>query len=156
MSALSPAATIENSPSPQEPRGIYGFVMFTFFCLCNFFYFLWILIPQSWTESWPYEPPQKYWAVAVPILFCTTLFLFAFCIYPAMHSRHDCELNDLSSITDHYAISAKKKAKKLKDTIKETTEHEDIHYKLIQPALDMDLAKVCELLYMEPNNLINE
>lgn len=95
----------EYSPSPQPSRGIYGFIFASLCVLFIFSYFLWLVIPASIIDTWPYQPPQKYWAVAVPIFFCTALFLFAFFIYPSLHSVHDGELDDLSAITDRHAIS---------------------------------------------------
>jgi len=94
----------EHTPNPQVSRGIYGFVMYLFFVSFIIVYMLWLLIPVEMTHSWTYEPPQKYWAIAVPIFFCTGLFLFAFCIYPAMCSRHDGALDEPSAVRDKFAV----------------------------------------------------
>jgi len=96
--------SIPHSPAPQQSRGIYGFVFFITWNLLIFFYFIWIILPTEWTRTLPYEPPQIYWAAALPIYFCTCLFFFAFCIYPALHSRHDGELDDQNSITDNFSL----------------------------------------------------
>jgi len=94
----------EHSPSPQPSRGIYGFILGS---SCAFFiisYAVWMLIPAEVIETWPYQPPQKYWAAAVPVFFCTVLFLFAFLIYPSLHLLHDGELDEPSAITDRHAF----------------------------------------------------
>ena len=150
---------IEHSPAPQESRGIYGFVLFLFFLLFIVFYLLWIFIPSAWTKTWAYAPPQKYWAVALPVFFCTTLFLFAFCIYPALHSIQDGAMNDLSAITDRFAIkpvpvpnvpiktakrlSLKRRISERMRIITEDTERP------IPVAGDMCLDEVCQTLYLK-------
>jgi len=138
----------EHSPSPQEPRGIYGFVIFLGFFLCIIFYILWILIPPEWTTSWPYEPPQKYWAAAIPIFFCTTLFIFAFCIYPSLNSLHDGELDDTSAFTDPNALT-KEQAMSMSSQVKINSNVKGSRDKPIPPAYDMDLNNVCQFLYLK-------
>jgi len=93
----------EHSPSPQPSRGIYGFIFAT---LCAFFiisYGLWIIIPSDIIQTWPYQPPQKYWAAAVPIFFCTAFFVFAFFLYPSLHQINDGQLDEASALTDCHA-----------------------------------------------------
>jgi len=97
-------ADAEHSPSPQMSRGIYGFVLFIMMSVFIVLYFVWMLAPNSWYKEWIYEPPQAYWGLAVPVYFCTTLFLFAFCIYPAMHCSHDSELDEPSATTDSFSL----------------------------------------------------
>lgn len=164
---------LEHSPNPQISRGVYGFVMFLFFVLFIIVYFLWVLIPESVTSSWTYEPPQKYWAFAVPIFFCTTLFFFAFFIYPAMHSLHDGKLNELSAIEDSFTVRNTQSSIEIplfeqpkdemvikRKTRKRATEpivgkiklYDDDNvvmypHRHIPPASDLDLDKVCKLLY---------
>lgn len=90
----------EHTPSPQEARGIYGFVFFLFLKSFLASYFVWMLLPFSWIEKFPYAPPQQYWGLAVPVFFCTGLFMFAFCIYPALHGLHDGSFDSPSAISD--------------------------------------------------------
>lgn len=90
----------EHTPTPQEARGIYGFVFFLLLKISIIFYFIWMLLPLSVIQSLPYAPPQQYWGLAVPVFVCTGLFVFAFGIYPALHGLNDCNFDDVSSITD--------------------------------------------------------
>lgn len=94
----------QHTPGPQQARGIYGFALFIMMNLCTFFYFIWMLLPTHIIEQLPYEPPQQYWGLAVPIFLCTCLFLFAFCIYPAMHGLQDGKLDHSSAITDCHSL----------------------------------------------------
>lgn len=94
----------EHTPAPQESRGIYGFALFVMMNICTAAYFIWMLLPTEWRDMLPYEPPQPYWGLAIPIYFCTTLFLFAFWIYPAMHGLHEGDLDDSTAVTDPYSL----------------------------------------------------
>jgi len=95
----------EHSPSPQPARGIYGFVLGSFCAFIIVSYAIWMLLPAEVIKTWPYQPPQKYWASAVPTILCTALFLFVFCIYPSLHQLHDGELDEPSAFTDRHSIS---------------------------------------------------
>lgn len=97
--------TEEHTPSPQEARGIYGFVLFLFMKTFLISYFIWMFLPVSVIQSLPYAPPQQYWGIAVPVFICTALFVFPFCIYPAFHGLHDCEFDEPSALTDPDAHS---------------------------------------------------
>jgi len=173
---------LEHSPNPQVSRGVYGFVILLAMVLFIAVYFLWILLPESVTSTWTYEPPQKYWAFAVPIFFCTSLFLFTFCIYPAMHSLHDGKLNELSAVEDSFTVrstragiqipvfddemeevvprrSSRKRGRKTESTIKFKL-YDDENTTLyppreIPPAADLDLDQVCKLLYQTSRKEMN-
>ena len=111
-------------------------------------------MPLEWTDNWPYEPPQSYWGLVVPVYFCTALFLFAFCIYPAMHSQYDSELNDTSVVTDVFAHPPNhfKRLKEAKKTPrKKNTERSAMYSKSkpISPVSDLDLNDVSQVLYLE-------
>lgn len=93
-------AVEEHTPSPQEARGIYGFVLFLFMKIFLVFYFIWMFLPLTVIQSLPYAPPQQYWGLAVPVFLCTGLFVFAFAIYPSLHGLHDCNFDSPSAITD--------------------------------------------------------
>jgi hypothetical protein len=165
---------VEHSPNPQVSRGVYGFVLYLFFVSFIAIYFLWIIIPTSVTKTWTYEPPQKYWAVAVPVFFCTVLFLFAFCIYPAMNSLHDGRMEEMSSIQDKNSIPSsilneipvydepldegrgRRRSLRISGNQVETFadlklygNNVEVHpQREIPPASDLDINEVCRLLYL--------
>jgi len=95
---------VPHTPAPQESRGLYGFALFIIFNLLIVTYFIWLLLPNTSLEDLSYSPPQRYWGLAVPIVATTGLFLFAFCIYPALHGLHETDLGSPSSITDPHAV----------------------------------------------------
>lgn len=94
----------QHTPAPQEARGIYGFALFILMNLCTISYFIWMFLPTKIIQELPYEPPQQYWGLAVPVFLCTCLFLFAFCIYPAVHGLHDGKLDHSSAFTDCHSL----------------------------------------------------
>jgi len=157
----------EHTPSPQPARGIYGFFLSGIFVMLTTGYALWILIPAEIIDTWPYQPPQKYWAASVPIFFSTALFLFAFFIYPSLHMVNDGESNDLSSITDRHALPPNKTAPhfrmssrdrrknlrglslKLNDGCRKDRRVEELRGTPIPSAFDLKIEDVCQLLYLQ-------
>lgn len=57
-------------------------------------------MPIDVIQSLPYPPPQQYWGIAIPVFFCSGLFMFALYIYPACHGLYDCTFDQPSAITD--------------------------------------------------------
>lgn len=144
----------QHTPAPQESRGIYGFVLFVLMNCCTFCYFVWMGLPTDVLESLPYEPPQQYWGLAVPIFLCTLLFLFAFCIYPALHGLQDGEMDDVNSFRDEHSLphdyfqkQREKSRKKIKQ-IPQQRASASCNLKPVPPVSDLELDDVCQLLYL--------
>jgi hypothetical protein len=158
----------QHTPSPQESRGIYGFALFLMMNCCTLAYFGWtvglpllVVGTSTSTSTWlPYEPPQPYWGLAVPVFLCTALATFAFALYPALHSSHDPkDLHDLATVTDQHSVSQQSQnlsnfvqhfdnKKKKKNQSKE----EICRHQPIAPAFDMELDEVCKMLYLKNTN----
>jgi hypothetical protein len=123
-------------------------------------YLLWIFIPKEWSKTWPYEPPQKYWAAALPAFFFSSFALFMFCIYPALHSLQDGKLYDMNAITDSYAkpipppttpkklLTKQSLKRRMSSRLHRTISEADAN-RPIPPAGDLSLEEVNQLLYLK-------
>lgn len=66
----------EHTPSPNPARGIYGFALFLCSFLIGVVYFVWALVPDRHLNSIGlYYLPDKYWAIAIPLVIVAFVFV---------------------------------------------------------------------------------
>jgi len=114
---------------------VYGFVLYLASYTALILYLIWALVPDKYLHMmgltyWP----MKYWAVVLPMYGCMLLAVFAFLFYPGVNLMMVPPLDDLRTITDSHARS-------VDDRLTAPGG--------IPPAADLDLADVCELLYLQ-------
>lgn len=76
----------EASPAPNSGRCVYGFALLVLSVSGFLLYFVWAVIPAAWLVSMGLEYfSSKYFALALPVTCCVSLFLFAAVVYPAVN-----------------------------------------------------------------------
>ncbi|KFM82537.1 Phosphatidylinositol N-acetylglucosaminyltransferase subunit P, partial [Stegodyphus mimosarum] len=123
----------EHSPAPTSSRSVYGFVLYLGSYSLLIMYLIWAYIPTPWLHAlgltyWP----QKYWAIAVPVFVCCSLFIFALLIYPGINLVMTPSLASLQTITDEYTRLPKP-----------AVPHS------IPPIYDLPISDVCRKLYLK-------
>jgi len=67
----------EHSPAPRPQRGIYGFALLLCSCLGLLGYCVWAFVPDRYLPlTYYWQPPQKYWALAIPVYCSVAVVLF--------------------------------------------------------------------------------
>lgn len=70
------------TPNPHPSRAIYGFALFLCSWLILPLYIIWAFVPTPWLEILHITYiPAKYWAIAIPLLFPTTVTAFVLLIF---------------------------------------------------------------------------
>lgn len=94
----------EHSPAPTSTRSVYGFVLYIGSYSVLLLYLIWAYVPTPWLHSigltyWP----QKYWAVAIPVFICCSIFIFAVLLYPGVNYVMTPDLSSVCTVTDENA-----------------------------------------------------
>lgn len=102
-------AAPSHSPAPTPSRAVYGFLLFLLSNSCLVVYLVWALVPDSILYSLGLHFfPQKYWAVAVPLVLSSLFFVFLFVLYPGLGLLNTPHVHDLRNITDKHLFSPDK------------------------------------------------
>jgi phosphatidylinositol glycan class P protein len=76
----------EAAPAPHPGRCIYGYALFIICSIGAMLYIAWAFTPSSWLRAIGLSYfSSKYYPLALPVFFCTGIFLFASIIYPAIN-----------------------------------------------------------------------
>jgi len=96
----------QHNPSPTPERAVYGFILYILATAGFVLYLTWLFLPENILHSIGIGEflPQKYWAVALPIYFSVTFFLFVFIVYPSLGLLVTPKIKDIRNITDEFAI----------------------------------------------------
>lgn len=123
----------EHSPAPTSTRSVYGFVLYIGSYSLLLLYLIWAYIPTPWLHSFGLTYwPQKYWAVAIPVFICCSIFIFAVLIYPGVNLLMTPDLSSVYTVTDEYA----------RNPIPAVSNS-------IPPIYDIPISKVCHSLYLK-------
>lgn len=126
-------------PGPSVGRSIYGFTLMIFCILCNIAYVLWLFLPAAWLEDHGLSYfSSKHYALAIPVYFCTLLFVFASVIYPAVNLTLTEPITSLNTIVDSHSREDPSKF-----------ECENPSSECIPPIYDLNIEDVNYMLYSE-------
>ncbi|XP_071052514.1 phosphatidylinositol N-acetylglucosaminyltransferase subunit P [Onthophagus taurus] len=97
----------EHAPAPTASRAVYGFALLLMMQLFKIIYITWAVVPLEWFESVGISClPDKYWAVAVPLLLLT-VFACSFIIYFSFGLLMTPNWNDANTVKDKFSIDCK-------------------------------------------------
>lgn len=128
----------EASPAPNSGRCVYGFALLVLSVSGFLLYFVWAVVPTAWLVALGLDYfSSKYFALAVPVTCCVSLFLFAAVVYPAVNLT-------LTQAPDHTSV--------LVDDYSRTEPPAGGDYGTgIPPVWDMDVEDVSFRLYRRTN-----
>jgi phosphatidylinositol glycan class P protein len=94
----------EASPAPNSGRCVYGFALLVL-SICGFvMYFVWAVVPGSWLVACGLDYfSSKYFALAVPVTGCVSIFVFAAAIYPAINMMLTERANCIHVLVDDHS-----------------------------------------------------
>lgn len=91
----------EASPAPNSGRCVYGFALLVLSISAFLIYFVWAVIPSAWLVACGLDYfSSKYFAVAVPVTCCVSIFVFAAAVYPAVNFMLTESANSIHVLVD--------------------------------------------------------
>lgn len=104
--SLDQKMTSNISPSPSPHRAVYGFAIYVFFVSLFIIYCLWVYLPQQFLEETLglHYLPDKYFALAIPVIILSGTWIFAFLIYPSIGLAMTPKIDHISTIKDSKTI----------------------------------------------------
>lgn len=96
----------EASPAPNCGRCVYGFALLVLSICAFLMYFIWAVIPSPWLVACGLDYfSSKYFALAVPVTCCVSIFVFAAAVYPAINLMLTESPNSIHVLVDDHSCA---------------------------------------------------